>query len=74
MKWTVQLYFPLIDILEKADYRLMLLKIEKGFPQINFIKLQQQQQQQFFNLKRVTHLAYNNYSSMWPSEESCKRY
>ena len=25
-------------------------------------------------LKRVTHLAYNNYSSMWPSEESCKRY
>ena len=31
------------DILEKADYRLMLLKMEKGFPQINFIKLQQQQ-------------------------------
>ena len=48
MKWTVQLYFPLIDILEKADYRLMLLKIEKGFPQINFIKLQQQQHQQYF--------------------------
>ena len=39
MKWTVQLYFPLIDILEKADYSSMLLKIEKGFPQINFIKL-----------------------------------
>ena len=25
-------------------------------------------------LKRVTHLVYNNYSSMWPSGESCKRY
>ena len=46
MIWTVQLYLPLIDILEKDDYRLMLLKLEKRFPQINFIKLQQQQQQQ----------------------------
>ena len=34
MKWAVQLYFPLIDILEKADYRLVLLKIEKGFPRL----------------------------------------
>ena len=29
----------LIEILEKADYISILLKIEKGFPQINFIKL-----------------------------------
>ena len=29
----------LIEILENADYISMLLKIEKGFPQINFIKL-----------------------------------
>ena len=29
----------LIEILEKADYISILLEIEKGFPQINFIKL-----------------------------------
>ena len=29
----------LIDIFEKADYISMLLKIEKGFPKIIFIKL-----------------------------------
>ena len=29
----------LIEILEKADYILILLKTEKGFPHINFFKL-----------------------------------
>ena len=29
----------LIEILEKYDYISILLKIEKGFPQINLIKL-----------------------------------